>query len=75
MSFTFWLGGSLLLDCPGAAPSVDHLFPVRSPARLVEKSTVADHRLCSYILAVQCCDRARAQKRGLMFVICMHPTH
>jgi hypothetical protein len=24
-----------LLDCSGASPSVDHLFPVRSPARVV----------------------------------------
>jgi hypothetical protein len=34
VSFTFWLGASPLLDHSGSSPSVDHLFPVRSPTRL-----------------------------------------
>ena len=29
------------------------------------------HRDCK---AIECCDRPRAQKRVLTFVICMHPT-
>ena len=39
MCFAFWLCGSPLLDCADASPAVDHLLPVRSPAKVVENRT------------------------------------